>query len=139
MEELPTLFPEYHPKPPDRKRTKKSFLYAVTKVDVAILLAVFECFFMTAEQIIRFRKLSENSLPKLREKLRILTGTKKQVPALPYLRRAFQARYDPHGSLPYVYYLDTPGLAVLEEYGVDPDLLGAYRKRVRKLKERNRL
>ena len=71
-------------------------LYGITPVDSDILKAVWFYHFMTAEQILRHRDRSINGLPKMQEKLKVLYEQK-------YLDRFYQARYEPHGSLPFVY------------------------------------
>src|SRR2546421_9993894 len=63
---------------------------------------------MTAEQILRHRDRSINGLPKMQEKLKVLYEAK-------YLDRFYQPRYEPHGSLPYVYLLASKGSKYLNE------------------------
>lgn len=67
---------------------------------------------MTAEQILRHRDRSLNGLPKMQEKLKLLYEAK-------YLDRFYQPRYEPHGSLPFVYLLATKGIQYLTELGID--------------------
>jgi len=64
---------------------------------------------MTAEQILRHRDRSINGLPKMQEKLKLLYEQK-------YLDRFFQPRYEPHGSLPFVYLLASKGIKYLNDY-----------------------
>src|SRR5712691_9249972 len=61
---------------------------------------------MTAEQILRHRDRSINGLAKMQEKLKFLYEQK-------YLDRFYQPRYEPHGSLPFVYLLATKGIKYL--------------------------
>ncbi len=68
---------------------------------------------MTAEQILRHRDRSLNGLPKMQEKLKLLYEQK-------YLDRFYQPRYEPHGSLPFVYLLATKGIHYLyDRLGID--------------------
>src|SRR5438874_10528108 len=68
---------------------------------------------MTAEQTLRHRDRSINGLPKMQEKLKVLYEAK-------YLDRFYQPRYEPHGSLPFVYLLASKGIKYLrEQCGID--------------------
>src|SRR5436305_14150550 len=68
---------------------------------------------MTAEQILRHRDRSINGLAKMQEKLKLLYEQK-------YLDRFYQPRYEPHGSLPFVYLLATKGIKYLNDTcGID--------------------
>src|SRR2546421_5735155 len=64
---------------------------------------------MTAEQILRHRDRSINGLPKMQEKLKVLYEQK-------YVDRFYQPRYEPHGSLPYVYLLASKGIKYLHDH-----------------------
>src|SRR5712691_1703655 len=67
---------------------------------------------MTAEQILRHRDRSINGLAKMQEKLKWLYEHK-------YLDRFYQPRYEPHGSLPFVYLLASKGIKYLNDhYGI---------------------
>ena len=63
---------------------------------------------MTAEQILRFRDRSINGIAKMQEKLKVLYEQK-------YLDRFYQPRYEPHGSLPFVYLLASKGIKYLND------------------------
>src|SRR5947208_3761395 len=63
---------------------------------------------MTAEQILRHRDRSINELTKMQERLKALYEAK-------YLDRFYQPRYEPHGSLPFVYLLATKGIKYLND------------------------
>src|SRR5260370_15013322 len=63
---------------------------------------------MTAEQILRHRDRSINGLAKMQEKLKVLYEHK-------YLDRFYQPRYEPHGSLPFVYLLASKGIKYLND------------------------
>src|SRR5450631_35422 len=106
------LFPRLKP----RKAQKK---YTLKGVDLKVLEAIYKLRFMTAEQIIRYRGLSINSLPMLRERLFILTGNSKTTPSDPYLQRFYQPRETPLVNLPFVYALGTPGKTELAKMGYD--------------------
>src|SRR2546423_3851635 len=68
---------------------------------------------MTAEQILRFRDRSINGLAKIQEKLKLLYEHK-------YVDRFYQPRYEPHGSLPFVYLLASKGIKYLgDQCGID--------------------
>ncbi len=112
---------------------KKKELYSLHPADISILEAVYKLRFITAEQIIRFRGLSLNSLPKLREKLFILSGKSKQKPALPYLQRFYQARESPLGSLPFVYALAKDGKKELGKRGKDIQVYARLREIIKRL------
>jgi Replication-relaxation len=91
---------------PKRQPLKKPYL--LTPVDEDILKAVWFYHFMTAEQILRHRDRSINGLPKMQEKLKVLYEAK-------YLDRFYQPRYEPHGSLPFVYLLASKGIKYLND------------------------
>jgi len=93
--------------PPKRKQYKKPYL--LTPVDEDILKAVWFYHFITAEQILRHRDRSINGLPKMQEKLKVLYEAK-------YLDRFYQPRYEPHGSLPFVYLLASKGIKYLNDH-----------------------
>jgi hypothetical protein len=96
---------------PKSKQQKKPCL--LTPVDSDILKAVWFYHFLTAEQIVRHRDRSINGLPKLQEKLKLLYEQK-------YLDRFYQPRYEPHGSLPFVYLLASKGIKYLNDTcGID--------------------
>src|SRR5436853_6801849 len=82
--------------------------YTLTPVDSDILNAVWFYQFLTAEQILRHRDRSINGLPKMQEKLKLLYEHK-------YLDRFYQPRYEPHGSLPFVYLLASKGIKYLND------------------------
>src|SRR5437762_13189795 len=63
---------------------------------------------MTAEQLLRHRDRSINGLAKMQEKLKLLYEQK-------YLDRFYQPRYEPHGSLPFVYLLASKGIKYLND------------------------
>src|SRR5205085_6837277 len=88
------------------KSQKKA--YTLTPVDSDILKAVWFYHFLTAEQILRYRDRSINGLPKMQEKLKVLYEHK-------YLDRFYQPRYEPHGSLPFVYLLASKGIKYLND------------------------
>ncbi len=95
---------------------QKSKPYSLTPVDEDILKAVWFHHFMTAEQILRFRDRSINGLAKMQERLKLLFDSS-------YLDRFYQARYEPHGSLPLVYLLATKGIKYLcDHFGIDAHL-----------------
>jgi hypothetical protein len=97
------------------KNNPRNKPYTITPVDEDILKAVWFHHFMTAEQILRFRDRSINGLAKMQERLKLLYDAK-------YLDRFYQARYEPHGSLPLVYLLATKGISYLSELGIDSHL-----------------
>jgi hypothetical protein len=92
---------------PKRQPLKKPYL--LTPVDSDILKAVWFHHFITAEQILRHRDRSINGLPKMQEKLKVLYEQK-------YLDRFYQPRYEPHGSLPFVYLLASKGSKYLNDH-----------------------
>src|SRR5437764_593256 len=73
-----------------------------------MLQAVWFHHFITAEQLLRHRDRSSNGLPKMQEKLKLLYEAK-------YLDRFYQPRYEPHGSLPFVYLLASKGIKYLSD------------------------
>ncbi len=89
---------------PKKQPRKKPYL--LTPVDSDILQAVWFYHFMTGEQLLRHRDRSINGLPKMQEKLKVLYEAK-------YLDRFYQPRYEPHGSLPFVYLLASKGIKYL--------------------------
>jgi len=89
------------------KRQHKK-LSALTPVDEDILQAVWFYHFVTAEQLLRHRDRSINGLAKMQEKLKLLFEQK-------YLDRFYQPRYEPHGSLPFVYLLASKGIKYLSD------------------------
>lgn len=89
--------------------------YALTPVDEDILKAVWFHHFITAEQLLRYRDRSINGLPKMQEKLKVLYEQK-------YVDRFYQPRYEPHGSLPFVYLLATKGIQYLSSIGINSHL-----------------
>jgi hypothetical protein len=91
---------------PKRKPRKK--LSILTPVDEDILKAVWFHHFITAEQLLRHRDRSINGLAKMQEKLKQLFEAK-------YLDRFYQPRYEPHGSLPFVYLLASKGIKYLND------------------------
>ena len=91
---------------PKSKPFKK--LSILTPVDEDILKAVWFHHFMTAEQLLRHRDRSINGLAKMQEKLKRLYEQK-------YLDRFYQPRYEPHGSLPFVYLLASKGIKYLSD------------------------
>jgi hypothetical protein len=107
--------------------------YTLKPVDIKILEAIYKLRFMTAEQIIRYRGLSINSLPKLRERLFILTGNSKTTPSDAYLQRFYQPRETPLVNLPFVYALGNPGKAELTKLGFDVTIYEHQRKIVTRL------
>lgn len=125
MENL-SLFPEYDLQP--RRRRVKPLAYSLTPSDIELLKAVYHCRFITAEQLIRYRGLSSKSLTWMQEKLKILSGNDEKHPCVAYLQRFYQARYDPRGSLPFVYALANPGKKVLHEIGLDVSVYERIKK-----------
>jgi Replication-relaxation len=113
--------------------SEKRTSYTLHPADIALLEAVYTLRFITAEQLIRFRGLSLNSLPKLREKLFILAGKSKKRPALPYLQRFYQARESPLGSLPFVYALAKDGKKELGKRGKDIQVYARLREIIKRL------
>src|SRR6266702_347003 len=96
-----------------RPKSKPHKPYLLTPVDSDILKAVWFYHFLTAEQILRHRDRSINGLPKMQEKLKLLYEQK-------YLDRFYQPRYEPHGSLPFVYLLASKGIKYLNDtLGID--------------------
>lgn len=96
---------------PKKKSLKK--LSILTTVDYDILKAVWFHHFITAEQLLRYRDRSINGLAKMQEKLKVLFEQK-------YLDRFYQPRYEPHGSLPFVYLLAAKGIKYLSDhFGMD--------------------
>ena len=87
---------------------QKNKQHVVTPVDSEILQAVWFYHFMTAEQLLRHRERSINGLAKMQEKLKWLYEQK-------YLDRFYQPRYEPHGSLPFVYLLASKGIKYLSD------------------------
>src|SRR5437763_4374967 len=63
---------------------------------------------MTAEQLVRHRDRSINGLAKMQERLKLLYEHK-------YLDRFYQPRYEPHGSLTFVYLLAAKGSKYLSD------------------------
>src|SRR5437588_7716005 len=95
------------------KKQPRSKPYLLTPVDSEILHAVWFYHFLTAEQILRHRDRSINGLAKLQERLKLLYEAK-------YLDRFYQPRYEPHGSLPFVYLLASKGIKYLRDTcGID--------------------
>jgi hypothetical protein len=95
------------------KRQPHNKPYLLTPVDSDILKAVWFYHFITAEQILRHRDRSINGLAKMQEKLKLLYEAK-------YLDRFYQPRYEPHGSLPFVYLLASKGIKYLsDQCGID--------------------
>jgi len=92
---------------PKRQPHNKS--YILTPVDEDILKAVWFHHFITAEQLLRHRDRSINGLAKMQEKLKLLYEQK-------YVDRFYQPRYEPHGSLPFVYLLATKGIKYLNDH-----------------------
>ena len=90
-----------------KRQAKKP--YTLTPVDSEVLQAVWFHHFITAEQLLRHRDRSINGLAKMQEKLKVLYEQK-------YVDRFYQPRYEPHGSLPYVYLLASKGIKYLNEY-----------------------
>ena len=84
---------------------QKQKQHVLTPVDSEILQAVWFHHFITAEQLLRHRDRSINGLAKMQEKLKLLYEQK-------YLDRFYQPRYEPHGSLPFVYLLAAKGLSI---------------------------
>jgi len=96
---------------PTKKQRKT--LSSLTLVDSEILQAVWFHHFITAEQLLRHRERSINGLAKMQEKLKLLYEQK-------YLDRFYQPRYEPHGSLPFVYLLASKGIKYLNDtLGID--------------------
>jgi Replication-relaxation len=96
---------------PKGKQHKK--LSSLSPVDTEILQAVWFHHFITGEQLLRHRDRSMNGLAKMQEKLKGLYEQK-------YLARFYQPRYEPHGSLPFVYLLASKGIKYLSDtLGID--------------------
>ncbi len=94
------------------KKQPRNKPYTLTPVDSDILNAVWFHHFITAEQLLRHRDRSINGLPKMQEKLKLLYEHK-------YLDRFYQPRYEPHGSLPFVYLLASKGIKYLtDSFGI---------------------
>jgi hypothetical protein len=87
---------------------QKQKQHVLSPVDIEILQAVWFHHFITAEQLLRVRERSLNGLAKMQEKLKWLYEQK-------YLDRFYQPRYEPHGSLPFVYLLAAKGIKYLSE------------------------
>jgi Replication-relaxation len=83
--------------------------YVLTPVDAEIVQAVWFHHFITAEQLLRHRDRSINGLAKMQERLKLLFDHK-------YLDRFYQPRYEPHGSLPFVYLLASKGMKYLSDH-----------------------
>ncbi len=95
------------------KSKPRKKLSPLTPVDSEILQAVWFHHFITAEQLLRYRDRSINGLAKMQERLKALYEAK-------YLDRFYQPRYEPHGSLPFVYLLATKGIKYLrDKLGID--------------------
>ncbi len=95
------------------KRQPHNKPYTLTLVDEDILKAVWFHHFITAEQLLRHRDRSINGLAKMQEKLKVLYEHK-------YVDRFYQPRYEPHGSLPFVYLLASKGIKYLSvQCGID--------------------
>lgn len=126
MDYATALFPEYFTAP--RGRRVKVTDYELTSVDIKTFAALWELKFATVEHIQRYRGLSTNSLPKLRQQLVILSGESKKEHAPKYLQRFYQSRNTPHGTLPYVYGLTEKSKRELEMRGYDVSAFGRVKK-----------
>jgi hypothetical protein len=92
---------------------QKQKQHVLTPVDTEILQAVWFHHFITAEQLLRHRDRSMNGLAKMQEKLKQLYEAK-------YVDRLYQPRYEPHGSLPFVYLLASKGIKYLSDtFGIN--------------------
>src|SRR5215472_19015426 len=89
---------------------KKS--YVPTAVDRDILELVYRWRYVTADQIRRYRKQSDNSLHDIQRRLKILVEEG-------YLYPSHLWRDTPSGRLPFVYSLDSAGVAFLTDCGLD--------------------
>jgi len=89
---------------------KKS--YIPTAIDRDILELVYKWRYVTADQIRRYRKQSENSLHDIQRRLKILVEEG-------YLYPCRLWRDTPAGRLPFVYTLDTAGVTFLTDLGLD--------------------
>jgi hypothetical protein len=88
---------------------QKTKLHVLTPVDSEILQAVWFHHFITAEQLLRHRDRSINGITNMQEKVKWLYEAK-------YLDRFSQPRYEPHGSLPFVYLLASKGVKYLSDH-----------------------
>jgi hypothetical protein len=92
---------------------QKKNQHVLSPVDSEIVQAVWFHHFITAEQLLRHRDRSSNGLAKMQERLKVLYEHK-------YLDRFYQPRYEPHGSLPFVYLLASKGIKYLSDtVGID--------------------
>jgi Replication-relaxation len=122
----PQLFPHLN----QRKGIKK---YTLKPVDVKVLEAIYKLRFMNIEHIRRYLGQSSNSLPKLRQRLAILSGKSTIVLSDAYLQRFYQPRETPFVNLPLVYALGTPGKAELSKLGYDIAVYENQRKIITRL------
>ena len=126
MELSTPLFPEYENQPPNKRLLKDS--YTLKATDILTFVALWELKFATVEHIQRFRRLSTNSIPKLRQQLVILAGESKKEQAPKYLQRFYQSRMTPHGTLPFVYGLTELSKKALAAKGYDITTFGRIKK-----------
>ncbi len=86
--------------------------YEPTGVDRDILELVYRWHYVTAEQIRRYRGQSDNSLHDIQRRLKLLVEHD-------YLYPARLWRDTPAGRVPFVYTLDTNGIKLLHECGLE--------------------
>jgi Replication-relaxation len=126
MELSSPLFPELFPS--TRRKHLNAASYSLKATDIHTFFALWELKFATVEHILRFRRLSKNSVPKLRQQLVILSGQSKKVQAPKYLQRFYQSRATPHGTLPFVYGLTELSKKELAAKGYDITAFGRIKK-----------
>ena len=126
MELSTPLFPEYLAKA--QRKSLPKYSYTLKATDIHTFAALWELKFATVEHIQQYRRLSNNSLPKLRQQLVILAGESKKATAPAYLQRFYQSRSTPFGSLPFVYGLTELSKKELAVRGYDISAFGRIKK-----------
>jgi hypothetical protein len=123
----PQLFPRLR-----QPTTKKKTRYTLNPADRKIFEALYKLGYMSADQMRRYLGQSINSLPKLRQRLVILSGESKTVLSDTYLNRFYQPRETPFENLPFLYSMGTRALAELanREYDTKPHRRFQYLKKV---------
>jgi Replication-relaxation len=122
----PHLFPRL-------KQDKAKKKYTLKPVDLKVLEAIYKLRFMNTDQVRRYLGQSVNSLPKLRQRLCILSGESTIISSLPYLQRFYQPRETPFVNLPFVYALGSAGKTELAKLGYDIGIYEHQRKIVTRL------
>jgi Replication-relaxation len=122
----PHLFPRLK-----QDRAKKK--YTLHPVDFKVLEAIYKLRFMNTDQVRRYLGQSVNSLPKLRQRLCILSGESTIISSLPYLQRFYQPRETPFVNLPFIYALGSAGKTELAKLGYDIGIYEHQRKIVTRL------